>query len=401
MSGGWAAFWTPKRQRAYSLILLSLAVFWCSVAIVYVWTKAARADEQYGSDFVVYYSAGSLALTGQAADAYELPLLHREEQRTVGDVQPFPWYYPPQFQLVLAPLALLPYPAALALWLAGTAAAMGVAMRRVVWPWSVGLGLAAFVPVMVCVGFGQNGMLTAALLGGVVLLVDRRPGTAGVLLGLLTYKPQFLIVAGLGLILGRRWRVLGWAGATAGVLVLASVAALGLEAWRGFVDSLGTASDSLYQRDGSEKMPGVLAAGVTLGLPRLMSQLLHGAVALPCLLGAAWTWKGNINPARRNAATALATVIVSPYAFVYDLAVLVLVAGWLTAEARERGRWRHGERLLLALCVTAPLWSWFLAEATSVQLGWLALVGLLAVVVVNGTPWRGSDSRAVQPATAF
>ena len=38
---------------------------------------------------------------------------------------------------------------------------------------------------------GQNGFLTAALIGGTLGLMERRTALAGVCLGLLTYKPQF------------------------------------------------------------------------------------------------------------------------------------------------------------------------------------------------------------------
>jgi hypothetical protein len=41
------------------------------------------------------------------------------------------------------------------------------------------------------VGHGQNGFLTAALLGGALHLIDRRPWIAGVLIGCLAYQPQF------------------------------------------------------------------------------------------------------------------------------------------------------------------------------------------------------------------
>ena len=38
---------------------------------------------------------------------------------------------------------------------------------------------------------GQNGFLTAALIGGTLYLIPIRPVLAGICLGLLTYKPQY------------------------------------------------------------------------------------------------------------------------------------------------------------------------------------------------------------------
>ena len=52
---------------------------------------------------------------------------------------------------------------------------------------------------------GQNGFLTAALIGGALGLLERRPALAGICLGLLTYKPQFGLLFPFVLIADRRW----------------------------------------------------------------------------------------------------------------------------------------------------------------------------------------------------
>ena len=381
----------------YPPLLLGLVVFWLGAGLVYVWASAARKNEQYGSDFVVYYAAGRLALDGNAERAYDVRSIHREEERAVGTADAFPYYYPPPYQLIVAPLAAIPYSAALAVWIAAGLAAGGAVLRRVVWPWSAGLGLAWVVPAFIGVGFGQNGLLTAALLGGALASLDNRPGLSGLLLGGLVYKPQFLAVVVVGMVVGRRWRALGVAAGTATVLSAVSLFVFGPDVWREFFGSLGAASDSLYQREGSEKMPGMLAAGVTLGLPPLTSQLLHATLAIPCLGLAAWTWRANVSPTTRNAATVLATILVSPYAFVYDLPVLMLVTGWMWKEAREEGGWIPIKGWLLAGCVTSPGWSWALADSTSVQVGWLPMVALLVVLAVGRNGNAKADGARASP----
>ncbi len=52
---------------------------------------------------------------------------------------------------------------------------------------------------------GQNGFLTAALIGGTLGLLERHPALAGICLGLLTYKPQFGLLFPIVLIADRRW----------------------------------------------------------------------------------------------------------------------------------------------------------------------------------------------------
>ena len=61
---------------------------------------------------------------------------------------------------------------------------------------------AAFPAVFVNIGHGQNGFLTAALLGGALHLLDRRPWLAGVLFGCLAYKPQFGVLIPFALLAG-------------------------------------------------------------------------------------------------------------------------------------------------------------------------------------------------------
>ena len=45
--------------------------------------------------------------------------------------------------------------------------------------------------MFVNIGHGHNGFLTAALIGSALVVLDRRPVLAGVLFGLIAYKPQF------------------------------------------------------------------------------------------------------------------------------------------------------------------------------------------------------------------
>ena len=72
----------------------------------------------------------------------------------------------------------------------------------------------AFPSVLINVGHGQNGFLTAALLGGALVVLDRRPLVAGILLGLLVYKPQYGLMLPIVLAVSGRWRCFAAAAAT-------------------------------------------------------------------------------------------------------------------------------------------------------------------------------------------
>ena len=86
----------------------------------------------------------------------------------------------------------------------------------------------AFPAVMWNMLVGQNGFLTAALIGLMLLTLDTRPIAAGVLLGLLTYKPQFGILFPIVLAANGQWRVIAAASVTTAALVAASAAVFGV-----------------------------------------------------------------------------------------------------------------------------------------------------------------------------
>src|ERR1700722_15089493 len=169
------------------------------------------------SDFVSFYAAGKLALAGTPALAYDQAAHFLAEQRFTVEGAPYQYFfYPPGFLLLCAPLALLPYFVAFYVFECATLAAFLLTMRRILgepgWLWAA--PVLAFPAIFWTFGLGQNAFLTAALFGGFTLLLDRRPALAGMLLGLLCYKPHFGLLAPVGLVRGGHWKAFLAAGAT-------------------------------------------------------------------------------------------------------------------------------------------------------------------------------------------
>ena len=111
------------------------------------------------------------------------------------------------------------------------------------WAWAG--PVLAFPAIFWTLGLGQNAFLTAALFGGFTLLIDRRPGMAGMLLGLLCYKPHFGLLAPAGLACGGHWRAFFAAAGTVAGLVLLSVAVFGVETWQAYLTAFA-GSDAVY-----------------------------------------------------------------------------------------------------------------------------------------------------------
>ena len=85
-------------------------------------------------------------------------------------------------------------------------------------PWLLVL---AFPGALIAAGHAQNGFVTGALLVSGVVLLDRRPLTAGALLGALVIKPHLALLVPFWLAAGGRWRAFAAAAASAlGLLAL-------------------------------------------------------------------------------------------------------------------------------------------------------------------------------------
>ena len=87
------------------------------------------------------------------------------------------WHYPPFFFAIAVLVAAVPYAWGLAIWLVASFAAYLAAMRAILPRPETLLVAAAFPAVFVNIGHGQNGFLTAALLGGALHLA-RSPAMA-------------------------------------------------------------------------------------------------------------------------------------------------------------------------------------------------------------------------------
>ena len=198
-------------------------------------------DRPLGADFSHYWIASFLAQTGHPLTVYHAPEFIAVQEAFFKVTYPLPWFYPPTFLLMIYPLAFLPYLVSLCAWLAATLAAYLVVLRRIaphpLTPW---LAL-AFPGTFQNFFHGQNGFLSTALLGGGLCLLNQSPWVAGILLGLVSYKPHLFVLIPVALIAGRRWQALLAAMSTAIILALASFLLLGQGVWVAFWNNLALA----------------------------------------------------------------------------------------------------------------------------------------------------------------
>jgi hypothetical protein len=373
-SGEWL---TAARARGYSLILLAI----CGLAIA-GWIALSdglidRNGKPIGTDFSNVYAAGTLTWEGRPAEAYEPARQHAAEKAVfLGREVPFyGWHYPPFFFAVAVLVAAVPYAWGLSIWLVASLAAYLGAIRAILPRRETLLIAAAFPAVFINIGHGQNGFLTAALLGGALQLMDRRPWLAGVLIGLLAYKPQFGVLIPIALLASRRWSSIGASIATVAALAAVSFVTLGGGVWHAFMDSMNFTQTVVLEQGGTgwEKIQSVFSAARMWGAGVHLAYAVQIALALTLAASLAWLWQSNAAFELKAAALATGSLLATPYVLDYDLVVLAVAIAFFIRHGLSRG-FRNYEISLLAAAWIVPLLSRGIAGVTGIPLGLLVLL---------------------------
>lgn len=414
-SGDWL---TRERTR-----LIAFAVLFASV--IGFAALVAKSDgyldwrgQPIGTDFANVYAAGTYVLEGRPAAPFDPALHHARQQEIFGADAPFyGWHYPPFFLFIAAALALMPYGLALALWQAMTFPLYLVSIRAILSFREPGapaaeqpidplwlLFAAAFPAVLVNVGHGQNGFLTAALIGGGLVLLDRRPALAGILLGLLSYKPQFGLLIPLVLIVTQRWRVFGFAALTVAALAIASTIAFGPQVWSGFLASTEFSRVVVLEAGGTgwHKIQTVFSWVRMWGGSVSLAYALHGAVVVALGAMLIWLWRSDRPYPLKAGALIIASALSTPYALDYDMMTLAPAIAFLALGGLQNG-FAPWQKTALALLWMTPIAARSLAQFAFLPFGVWAMIAVLILFVHRAAvdpsrPMLARESRTNSPA---
>ena len=433
-TGDWL---TRSRMRMWSLA--ALAASFGGLAFLWV-TSDGLNDYQgrpLGTDFSNVYAAGTYVLDGRPQAPYDLPAQHAREQAIFGAQTPiYGWHYPPFFLFIAAALAWMPYTFALVVWQAVTLALYFLAMRAILAHalnapsplWGDGRGegdqnsryssvpphptalhavdlsstgrgevghlwlllALAFPAVFINIGHGHNGFLTAALLGFALVLLDRRPIAAGILFGLLAYKPQFSLLIPLVLMASGRWRAFGVAAATVAALVLVSTLAFGPKVWSAFLDSTYLTRVVVLEAGdtGWHKIQSVFSWVRMWGGSIPLAYAMQGAVTAALAGSLVWLWRSRASFALQAAALCIAVIVATPYSLDYDMMVLAPAIAFLAAEGFSRGFDAYEKSALAGLWLM-PLIARNVAQHTLIPLGIIVMLVVLALAFRRA--WRQSE----------
>ncbi len=223
-------------------------------------------------------------------------------------------------------LALVPYPAAMLVWIAISLLLYLAAVRVITGGWKATLAALAWPAVLWNMVVGQTGFLTAALLGAGIALVDRRPALAGICFGLLTYKPQFGLLIPVALIAGGRWRVIGWAALSTLVLCAVSIAVLGTSPWAAFLESASCINDAILTSGGTDfsKLQSVYGYVRLLGGSAETAWAAHAAFVLCSRFSSPGSGAPALPSISRRRPSPPRPSSPRPMLFIYDFVVLAI-----------------------------------------------------------------------------
>ena len=387
----------PLRSR-----LWQGAFAWAAFIITFVIGNALIPPEKavgthmLGIDFVAFYTGGTFVHIGRLSDLYDLDAVRTFQHQTaangkieLGDSFG-PFWNPPFYAWVFVPLSALPFRAALAVWecisLACVAGALVLLIRmlprrggllgqrQLNWRyWAlVPALLLVSMPFIQSVSHGQN-TLTSLLLLTLTVTAWRsgRGLLAGLVGGLLFYKPQLAAVIAVLMVLNLGWRCLLGLGITSSALLLINLLTLPgslgdyLHRLPLNVHWMQVEHAYLWERHVTFKgfwrlliqgrAPGE-AAWLVVALTDLSCLVLGG-----CLLRAVWRFRKSTGLRRDRliCATIAAMPLLMPFYFDYDLLLLAVPAVLVVGEVLlhdSMDELTRGDRWMIGAFVALFAW---------------------------------------------
>ena len=368
---------TEKRISFYCSAIIGLYVILC---IVFV--KNAFGPENVFNDFVQYRAAGILASSEKAQLVYDRTVL-REVQRELAheDSVDLRFSYPPIYLLFLEPLSMLPSSLAFVLFIVPPLGAfVFFAQKTANHPLGMKVAL-AFPGIILNINYGQNGFVSAALLGGALYLLETNPCLSAVLMGFLCYKPNIALICPFLLLFSKRFRELAVFTVTVLTLVLISIVLYGIETWGAFLGNLSAVFEAVKESPEILYRMGTLFASLKIaGVHDSTALRIHSVFMVVLLVLVCYLWYRFNASDLVKSITVSAAILMTPYLFEYDLILVGLSIAWFYRGATKTPL-THNEKSILFLCWLLPFISRHLATATNIGIAPIAVLMIMAIAL--------------------
>jgi alpha-1,2-mannosyltransferase len=338
-----------RHREARSHAVIAACALWIAATVTTFAAPGYRSltGRLKGGDFIQFYTLGHIAFGREYPRLSTANALHTLQVQLLPASDPefyFP-VYPPQTALIFAPLALLSFRAAAAVW----TATLICAYAAIVWyTWRplrdvltdklfVAAAAAAFPPFWSLVLHEQTTVFPlAAFFCGWLALERDRPFLAGLALGILAIKPQFGLVLAVVVLAAREWRIILGALCSVALQLAAVIYGMGVGALRAYIENVrGMPKIEPLLEPDPWQMHSLRT--VTTLVPGISGRMLWIVLSVAVIITVTMAWRTRVPLTVRFGLLILGTVLVNPHLIVYDATVLVLPLLWFGAWV-ERGR---------------------------------------------------------------
>src|SRR5467141_4135450 len=379
--------WASMGYAAATGAGLGSLLFWAGY-----WLTFVRGSLQ-GPDFFSFYSGAKLYVLKGGSAVYDLALQKQYELQVIphpaDQFVVLPYFHPPYYTLLIAPLAFVDYRTAYYAMAAFNVVLVALLIAILVRGSERIHGRAAlvaapliagFFPVFVTILQGQSDLVVLVPLAAAYTAWARgRIGWAGIFTGLALAKPQLLLLVPVLFITRRAWRALAGFAAVIAALGAVSVVGFGLGPVLGYLNSVGkwaiggtlpTNGQIVYTDTAVYSLRNVLEAvpgggkGLALGV----------LIILLALVALSLNWRPD-KPRLDFALAIAASLVLSPHQNVHDLALLV-IPGFALADLALSGqlRWPRVAAFVLVFSYAA-------INLTLALSLWSAALGAIAIAV--------------------
>jgi hypothetical protein len=366
-------------EKARDVILTVLASLFAALLFFGLRALVTGSGFHRFGDFDALWASGFISHEGQPALNYDSDALHLR-QAALGmnprALNPFP--YPPTFLLMLAPFGGLGLGVAFALF-------MSITFSLYLWAMTGGnfrsaprlCGALLAPATTITLVSGQSGFLSGALMLGGLRLAGSRPIVAGVLFGLLAYKPQLGLLLPLALISAGLWRSIVAAAVTVVVCAIASSWAFGAEIWPLWLHQMIEYSGQFDPVD--YLMPTIEANARMAGAPARLAAVVQAAVTIPVMIVVWRAFRAGVTE-QAAALLVVGTFLATPHAFNYDMPMMTAAIVWYFEESlRARRGLTLSETTMLTLALILPFAMWAMGDKGP-PISWAPLLLLFGMI---------------------
>jgi hypothetical protein len=336
--------------------------------------------EVVGSDFLNFWSAGKAVLVGDPAAAYNEDFMREVQAGAVPGAPLYHYMYAPPFLIIFSVLALLPYEAAMLLWVGLTyfiylvMAAKLIPVNGAIWP------IAAFPAALVVAGHGQTSFVVFAVFAAGFFALPNRPFIGGLILGLLLMKPHLAVLLPVAMLAARNWSAVAGGALSVGSLIGAGLLLFGPETYRAYQISFDVGGQVLQGGVPYFSMVSIYAAIMLATGDYVLAITVQALLTCIAVVIVWMVWRREYDVYAKGSVLVLCALLATPYSYDYDLLLLMFPIAWLTREGIANG-FRPWEKSLIALCWWLPLGARAIGKAAGLNLAPLVVAICLAVVL--------------------